>query len=241
MVFLYVFLSVFGSVLLAVIFGIPVVSASGISFFPYEYFILGLTSSVGYYYFVYTKEKAFNKQHILTGFSFGILALLTVMLIQYMVIKKLFGETISALMYVNIFRYEILVFLIGSIVLPLFKIGGQIKCKACKRGYFTEELLFEVNQDYQHDVKRFIQLADNANQSELSDFIIERRLSTGFNSKIKGEETSQHSFYLLTCTNCHSQYISRGKQRDINDDDSNQSYKIVTKIHLNEKLLCNKQ
>lgn len=237
MVLLYGFLSVLGSVFLAVIFGIPVVSESSISFFPYEYFILGLSSSVGYYYFVYTKEKAFTKQHILIGFFFGLIALLTIMLIQFMVIKKLFGETISSLMYVNIFRYEILVFLIGSIVLPLFKIGGQIKCKTCKNGYFTEELLFEVNQNYQHDVKRFIQLADNANQSEFRDFIIERRLSTGFSSKIKGEETSQHSFYLLSCTNCHSQYISSGKQRDINDDDSNQSYKIITKLHLNEKLM----
>lgn len=236
MVFLYGFLSVFGSVFLAVIFGIPVVSESGISFFPYEYFILGLSSSFGYYYFVYTKEKAINKQHILTGFSFGLIALVTIMLIQYVVIKKMFGDTISSLMYVNLFRNEILVFLIGSIVLPLFKIGGQIKCKTCRSGYFTEVLLFEVNQNSQNDVKRFIQLADNANQSELRDFIIERRLSTGFSSKIKGEEISQHSFYLLTCTNCHSQYISSGKQRDINDDVSNQSYKIVTKLHLDEKI-----
>lgn len=238
MTYIYGWVSVAMSVIIAFIFGIPIISEWGLTYFHFEYLILGFVAPMGYYYFVFNKEKTFNKKHILPGLSFGLVALFIILVIHYFVLSHLL---VSFLPYLSSVKLEILVFIIGSIILPLFKIIGQIKCKKCKSGYFIEELLFKVGKkDYRDDIKKFIQLAANNSDRELRNFIKERRLCTGYSSMNHEEKPSSYSFYLITCKNCKSQYIVSEKDKENNDDISlKHSYEIIASINLSKEIQVN--
>ncbi|MCT8140294.1 hypothetical protein H1D32_22900 [Anaerobacillus sp. CMMVII] len=226
MSYIYGLISVVASVILAFIIGIPVISEWGLTYFHVEYFLLGFVAPIGYYYSIFLKEGAFHKQHILPGLSFGLIALFIILLIHYFVLSRLL---LPFLPYINTVKLEIPVFVFGSIILPLFKIIGQIKCKKCNSGYFTEELLFKVSKsDYRSDIKKFIQLVANNSDTELRNFIKERRLCTGYSSKNHEIKPSTYSFYLITCKNCRAQYIVSQKNKENIDEISiKHSYKII--------------
>ncbi len=234
MPYLYGVISIIASILLAFIFGLPIVSDFGLTFFHYEYLILGFVASIGYYYYIYNREKSFRTIHLLSGLSFGLVALIIIMTIQYVVLKNSFGDAIPTNQYLHIFKFELLLFLIGSIVIPMFIRVGQAKCKRCQQGFFSEELLYKPGNGYGTDAKQIIKIAANKQSSELRDFITDRRISTGYGTKTHHPQTQ--SIYLLTCNNCGTQYIASSKQREINDELPKHTLKIITELNLDTKL-----
>ncbi|RXJ04561.1 hypothetical protein DS745_04030 [Anaerobacillus alkaliphilus] len=233
MPYIFALLSVVASILLAFIMGIPIVSEFGLAFFHYEYFILGLVSSIGYYYLIFRRDRSFTKKHLIVGLIIGALSLIIIMTTQYIVLKNMFGNSILTNQYLRIFRMELLLFLLGSIMIPLFVRVGQTKCKRCNKGFFIEDLLYKVKDGYGEETKNLIRLAANKKEAELKSYIKERRITTGYSTR---KTNSARSVYLLTCTNCQTQYIASKKHREINDEVSKQTYKVITELDLDQKL-----
>lgn len=213
----------------------------------FEFFLMGLFSTSAYYIFIYKTKKQFKLPYLFTALFYGLISYTIIMYFIYMAVfrtgltgRVFFSNHIfdaaeaNYFPFLSLFWLEGLTFLFGSIVLILFLLGNQIKCRECSQsGFFSEKLLFKVAGSYQEDVKKLMKLSAAKDYSGLINFIQSRKIS--FPASQKTKRDTSYAFYLLTCSNCSTSYIVSKKYKDINDleEAPARTYKVILKLDTN--------
>ncbi|KHF40514.1 hypothetical protein [Halalkalibacter okhensis] len=240
-------LSVFISVLVAVIAGLPLNLTVGFKF-PYEgYFVVGFTSTFFYYLYIFKYLKSsFSYYKLLNGIPLAAISFATIMFIQYNIayitkdgfIHNLpIGDTLkSQVTFLNylLFPQEGIFFFLGSL-LPMFILTSRrIICYQCKKSFMEERLLFNSSiDDYLKDVQQVQAHFYKDEINEFAEFIKEKRMLTKFNTKKRN--LPDYTFYHLICNPCNSQYIASKKHNDIGEQPTEEkAYKIVARKALSD-------